>query len=316
MSEEEKKPFEDKYQEALKEWEKQDEEYKSSLQYKKYQSAMNRISGSGKSKKPVKKVKKKEKKGPKAPEKPANMPKQPPPANYVHLWKQSESQKGVKLSLKETHEAWAKLGAEAQKPFMDQAKEVQAKYEADMKEFCKSVEGKKYLRLEKGFKQRNRINAAKEKINSMDGPKEPKKPPSAWILFGKEKGSTDEFKGLDLTARAKKLQELWNSIPAEEKQGFEKQAAEAKAEYDKELLEYKNSDAFKSYSRAVKSIQKKPKKAAPKATPKPKAKAAGKKAEKKAPAKGKAKAADSDSDDAMGSVDSDSSSSSSDSDSD
>merc|ERR1719272_1834829 len=108
---------------------------------------------------------------------------------------------------------------------MDQAKEAATKYEADMKEFAKTGEGKKYLRDSKNSRKKMKINAAKDKLRTMDGPKEPKKPATAWILFGKEKGGAEEFKGLDLAARAKKLQELWQSIPPEEKKSFEGRAA-------------------------------------------------------------------------------------------
>lgn len=308
LSSEEKKPFEDKAREAYTEWEKQMEEYKSTAEYKKYDKAMNRISG-----KPKPKAKAKVQKVT-GPEKPPNMPKAPPVGHAQQLFRQAEAAKGNRMSAKEVSEAWMKLGAEGQKPFQEEANAYKAKYDAEFVEFCKTAEGKQYLRLSKAAKKKAKVNAAKEKLSAVSTLKEPKKPASAWIMFGKERGSAPEFVGLELGARAKKLQELWSSLPADEKDVFEKKAAEEKEKYEKELAAFKASPEYKSYAKVLKSTEKKPKKA-PKKAAKPAKPAKEPKA--KAKAKAGAKKADdsSDSDDQMGSVDS-SSSSSSDSDSD
>eukprot|EP00746_Dinoflagellata_sp_MGD_P162832 gnl/MRDRNA2_/MRDRNA2_90560_c0_seq1.p1 gnl/MRDRNA2_/MRDRNA2_90560_c0~~gnl/MRDRNA2_/MRDRNA2_90560_c0_seq1.p1 ORF type:complete len:1266 (-),score=449.97 gnl/MRDRNA2_/MRDRNA2_90560_c0_seq1:43-3840(-) len=315
LSSEEKQPYEDKAREAYQAWEKEMEEYKSSAEYKNYDKAMNRISGKGKPK-----AKAKAKGPPKitGPEKPANMPKAPPVGHALFLFRQAELKKGTKLNGKEANEKWLALGAEGQKEFQDEAKAYKDKYDADMIEFAKTAEGKKYFRESQNAKKKKLMSNAKEKLKAEDAPKEPKKPVSAWIMFGKEKGNDPSFQGLDLAVRAKKLQVLWNDLPKEEKDVFDKKAAADKERYDQEMAEYKKSDAFKSYAKAVKALESKPKKKAPKraAKPaKPEKPAKAPKAKAKAGSKKKADS-DSDSDDQMGSVGSDSDSSSSDSDSD
>lgn len=79
----------------------------------------------------------------------------------------------------------------------------------------------------------------------------PRKPPSAWILFGKERGGMEDFKGLDLCGRAARLQTLWNALAPEQRKIYEQRAEEAKAKYDTEIAEYirlKNAHGVKRAS--------------------------------------------------------------------
>ena len=56
------------------------------------------------------------------PPKPENLPKKPLPG--LHLFGADQRKQGKVLGLKQLSEAWVKLGAEGQKPFMDQATEA------------------------------------------------------------------------------------------------------------------------------------------------------------------------------------------------
>lgn len=48
------------------------------------------------------------------------------------------------------------MGAEGQKKYVDELKQMQKDYEAKFKEFQKTVEGKKYLRLKAAFDKKSK----------------------------------------------------------------------------------------------------------------------------------------------------------------
>jgi len=312
LSPEDKQVWLDKEKELKSEWEEKFVEFQKSPNYKKYQAVMKRVSGkpstSGKGKAKGKNVIT-------GPAKPANLPKKPPASFF--LFCSEKRRDGAPGGIKALNDAWIQLGADGQKEYNEKVAEMNRQYELDMKEFTKSVEGKKYLREKAQAEKKQRLVKAKEKYLGK-APQEPKRPPSAYFIFvqdNRQKVATEAGKG-GVGEVAKELTAVWSKLEPDEKREYEERADKLKAEYDKELAAWKGSPQYKAYARAVDSIN--GKKAA-------KAKAAAKAAARKGAGKGRAaaKAAagggqdqDSDSDsDAMGS-DSDDSSSKSKSDSD
>ncbi|CAJ1421952.1 unnamed protein product, partial [Effrenium voratum] len=301
LSEDERKEWDDKAKGKQDEYEEKMEEFKKTPEYKKYQSAVR-------STRPAPKGKAKAK--PKGPPVPDTMPKKPPAAMMLFM---KANKGGGKLQ--QQVEAWKALDAEEQKKFKDEAKEKMEQYEEDMAEFRKSAEGKKYYRLQAAAGKKSRVEQARQKyLGQEDAPKAPKMPPGAYQLFVQDKRPT--LAGKSMQEVAKELSALWSQCSAEDKKPFEEKAAELKEDYEEKLKEYKNSDAYKQFDKAQKSIQKTQGSRKPKSKAKPRKAKAKAKPKAKAGRKPKAAAtkADSDSDsDVMGS-DSDSSSSSSDSD--
>eukprot|EP00933_Yihiella_yeosuensis_P022710 TRINITY_DN17832_c0_g1_i1.p1 TRINITY_DN17832_c0_g1~~TRINITY_DN17832_c0_g1_i1.p1 ORF type:complete len:1215 (-),score=478.94 TRINITY_DN17832_c0_g1_i1:131-3775(-) len=309
LPDEEKQVYIDKEKEGRVAYNQAMEEFKKSANYKKYQAAVSKINSSGPKAKGKGKGSSSKVSGPPVP---ANMPKKPP--NGMMLFAASKRAEGISMGLSDQGKAWRELGAEGQKPFVDEAKEKNNEYEKAMREFRASAEGKKYLRLQEGLNKKKRGDIAKKKLlDTADAPKEPQRPPSAYQLFVQEKRSGMNGKAADI---AKELTAMWTGLTAEEKKVFSDKFDEAKKEYEKAMVAYKANPAVKKYEAAMRAIHK-----TKKTKPKPKPKAAKKPAKvaKKAPGKAAPKkkaAADSDSDsDVMGSDDS-SNSSSSDSDSD
>merc|ERR1712232_1078370 len=133
--------------------------------------------------------------------------------------------------------AWRELGAEGQKPYVQEAKELATKYTEDLKAFNASVEGKKYNRLKAAADIIARKNNLKAKfLEGGDMPKEPKRPPNAYFLFVDAKRK--EVSG-SMTEQAAKLKQIWGGYSAEEKKVFEDKAEERKKEYEAALAEYK-----------------------------------------------------------------------------
>lgn len=307
LSEEEKQPYAAKEQQQKEEYEKAMETYRESEGYKKFQAFERRVS-----KKPQGKAKAKAKAKPSGPERPEGLPKKPP--NAFFLWCQS-TPGGARGAGKEA--TWRELGAEGQKQWNEEAQSKLREYEAQLDEFKKSVEGKKFFRLKAQSEKNARAKQVKDKfLKAPDAPKEPHRPLSAYLFFVQEKKSS--FSG-DMGSVSKQLTAAWSELPQEEKKVFEDKSAEQKVQYDQDMIDYKNSAAYKGYQASLKRI----KGSSSKPKSKPKAAAKGKvvkakkatKAKAKPKAKGrgkKAAAADSDSD-VMGS---DSSDSDSDSDSD
>merc|ERR1712232_47712 len=146
----------------------------------------------------------------------------------------------------------------------------------------------------KNLEKKTKIQQAKKRIlGGEDGPKEPKRPPSAYFIFVKEKRSSTSgaFKEV-----SQQLTQMWSKLSDDEKKEYETKAAELKEEYDKEMEEYKSSDSFKKFEKTVKGISgrgKPKKKAAPKSKGKDKKeKGKGKEKEKKKSGRGRGKKAE------------------------
>mmetsp|Transcript_81078 Transcript_81078/g.142961 ORF Transcript_81078/g.142961 Transcript_81078/m.142961 type:complete len:1231 (+) Transcript_81078:30-3722(+) len=308
LSEEDKKVYTDKHAEQMAAYNEKRKEFESTPEWK---SFCKIAKGSSK---PAPKSKGKgkgkgQKAAPKGPSAPDGMPKKP--LSAMNIFSSETKPSG---GIPGIASAWRELGAEGQKQYLEKAKEQASEYETQMKAFQATADGKRYLREKAAFEKKNKLNQAKEKHLGGAAKKQPKPPPTAYQLFVQEKRQTVQGNVAEV---AKTLSTMWSECAADDKATIEAKAKDLKEAYDKEMAEYKSSDAFKAYEKAVKSVSKpksKPKKKAAKAkgkvakVAKVKAKAAPKKGGKKAAA-----AADSSDSDVMGS-DSDSSSSDSDSD--
>mmetsp|Transcript_56351 Transcript_56351/g.158843 ORF Transcript_56351/g.158843 Transcript_56351/m.158843 type:complete len:1194 (+) Transcript_56351:47-3628(+) len=247
LSDEEKGVFTKKESEQKQEYDSAVEAFHKTVAYKKYMAVVNRLSG-----KP-KKMKVKAKAVVLEPPKPENLPKKPP-SGFILYVGALKTGSGTS-SLPKMQEQWRELGAEGQKKYMDEAAEKNAQYEKDMKEFTKSAEGKKYFRLKAVADRKNRMKKAKERfLGGSGGPTEPKRPPSAYFIFVQEKRSS--FSSGKVGDIAKQLTTMWSSLSTEERKQYESKAEELKAQYEKDLAEYKSSAGFKKYDRALKSITK------------------------------------------------------------
>uniref|UniRef100_A0A2K6MDX9 High mobility group protein B1 n=1 Tax=Rhinopithecus bieti TaxID=61621 RepID=A0A2K6MDX9_RHIBE len=107
---------------------------------------------------------------------------------------------------KKCSERWKTMSAKEKGKFEDMAKADKARYEREMKTYI----------LPKG-----------ETKKKFKDPNAPKRPPSAFFLFCSEycpkiKG---EHPGLSIGDVAKKLGEMWNNTVADDKQPYEKKAA-------------------------------------------------------------------------------------------
>ena len=72
-------------------------------------------------------------------------------------------------------------------------------------------------------------------------PREPKRPPpSAYFIFVQEKRPTvNPSNLLPLGETARRLTQMWNLLDTEEKKQYQDQAAELKAQYEAEMVEYR-----------------------------------------------------------------------------
>merc|ERR1712194_876781 len=212
--------------EANKEYQVKLAEFHKTVDYRKYAAVERAVSG--KKGNAVKKDDKKKSKGPPPPVTPENMPKQPPQGAYFML---REEEKG---SPREVHTKWVNLGASGQEVWTKNSKEANDKYEADMKEFKGTLEGKKYLRLKALHEERQTEQRTKDKfLSGKDAPKEPKKPVGAYFSFVSSK-RPDVAKELGTTKMgdiATRVTELWSKLDAEEKKVWTDKADAAKKEY-------------------------------------------------------------------------------------
>merc|ERR1712039_714131 len=167
-------------------------EYQGTPEYKRYKHAFNRITGQSaiqaKLRAKEKEKSKKKVKTMELPAEPANLPKKPPGAFMMFLQEQRAAQPGA--NQQKFTEDWRNMGAEGQKKYVDEANNKLNQYEKDMKEFQKSLEGKKYLRLKAGVERKNKLISAKARFLGSAEVQEPKRPPSAYFIFVSEKRPT------------------------------------------------------------------------------------------------------------------------------
>merc|ERR1719507_1295003 len=132
----------------MNEYKQKKEEFESSPAFKKIKAATTPKS---KVKKDKGKGKEKAKKpsGPPPPVAPENLPKKPLTSFFLYRSK-------AEGSPKEVNNKWLALGAEGQAEWNKQAKELMDTYEKDMKEFQKTADGKKYLRLKAAYEKKQK----------------------------------------------------------------------------------------------------------------------------------------------------------------
>jgi len=298
LSDEERETFAEKEREAKTAYEQAREEFEKTPGYKKYTAIVSRLG-----RKPGAKAKAKTR-GIPLPPAPESMPKKPASGFFLFLSEQRKAgNAGGNMQLTES---WRNLGAEGQKKYMDEAAEQLAQYEKDMKDFQKSADGKRYLRLKLAADKKNRIMQAKTKfLGSAGAPQEPKRPQSSYFLFIADKRAT--LPPGKISENAKVLTDMWKECSPEERKVYDDKHTELKEQYEKDYAEYKNSDNYKKYDRALKTITKK--------VVKPKMKPGGKGAGRGRGRGDSKPAVDSDSDsDVMGTDNDNSSSSDSDTD--
>lgn len=302
-----KQPWVDKFKEEEKEYLEKMEEFKKTMDYKKYEQAVRRANPA-----PKKGTAKAKASGPKKPEMPLNYPKRPPPSALM-LFMMGMKEQGKGGNLAECHKAWREMGAEGQKPWHQKMADANKEYASATAAFQNTAEGKKYDREMRAWREKSKVVTAKKRfLNAEDAPKEPKKPPGAFFVFAQENRAklTEENPNLSMAEQAKKLNDMWTNATPEEKQEIAQKCKEAQDQYEEELKAYKNHPSVRKYQKAIGGIES-ARKAKVKTAPKPKATRAPK--AKGAP-KAKAAAADDSDSDVMGSDSSSSSSSDSDSD--
>mmetsp|Transcript_103398 Transcript_103398/g.299062 ORF Transcript_103398/g.299062 Transcript_103398/m.299062 type:complete len:880 (-) Transcript_103398:134-2773(-) len=279
MSSKARAPYEANFKEETKRWRAESKEFMGQSSWKQYvaeakalripvrsllakpkgaftmrAAAGRRVSGKAKAKAKAK-GKAKGKAAPKGPEAPTSMPKRPTSAMTLFM-------REKKMALKAAAPAWTQLGAEGQKPYLEQHKSLQAQYEQEYQAWAKTPDGKKYLRLKGLAEKRAKVAKAKVKfLGDEAAPAEPKRPPSAYFLFiaEKRKAVAAELGSGAVAQVAKKLTDMWGQLPPEPKKAFEDRAAAAKADYEKAMAEYKASDGYKRYNKAMEALSRKPK---------------------------------------------------------
>mmetsp|Transcript_42295 Transcript_42295/g.78769 ORF Transcript_42295/g.78769 Transcript_42295/m.78769 type:complete len:1093 (-) Transcript_42295:238-3516(-) len=281
LSEEDRKKYVEKAEEKMKEYQGKREEFEQSESFKKYNAVARRLAkpkvkAKGKAKSKSKsKAKGKAKISAKAAAKKlredSGMPPKPPKAISLFM---KENKGGGALA--EQHKAWMQLGAEGQKKYVDEAKELQEKYDVEYKEWEKSSKGKSFLKGEENKRKRAKEQTAKEKFLKVEGaPEEPVKPKTAMQIFFDEKKPEVLKEKPDMGTRdmAKELAKMWSGLDGDARKPYQTQATEFSEKYETEMEEYKKTPAYIQYAKAA-GIYKAPKKA-PKPKAKGKSKAAG-----------------------------------------
>lgn len=100
-------------------------------------------------------------------------------------------------------------------------------------------------------KERVSANATEQKRKYRRHPKPdenaPEKPPSAYVLFSNRIREEVKADNLSFTEIARLVGERWQNIDPSQKEMFESHASSLKENYNKELTDYKKTDAYKEY---------------------------------------------------------------------
>jgi len=180
------------------------------------------------------------------PSKPESMPSAPPTAIKLFV-----REKGAEIKDRaELLEMWKKLDEEGRKPYTQEAEEKRAVYKKEMMEFLGAEEGKLYFRQLRNTSRANRIAKAKDAFLT----DLPKKPVPALVTFMKAnvkevKKANPEAKGVDLR---KLLMDKWESMDADQKEKITSEAKDKADEYLKNMEEFKKTENWIKFKRAVK----------------------------------------------------------------
>ncbi|KAH9878533.1 hypothetical protein IAQ61_001805 [Plenodomus lingam] len=83
----------------------------------------------------------------------------------------------------------------------------------------------------------------------------PERPPSAYVIFSNQVRESLKGQDLSFTEIAKVVGERWQVLPAEEREGCERQANGAKEKYYAELAEYKKTPQYEAYQKYLEDFK-------------------------------------------------------------
>jgi len=248
------------------------EAYKQTDNYKEFakkfaawkeQEAEEKASGKNK--------KKNGKKSPKKPKAPESMPKRSMSSYFLFSNQRRESMKAENPDKKLTQIAvliaaeWKTKSEDEKKEFVDLALKLKAEYVAKMEEYKKCDDYAKYMTSLEEWKAEKK---AWEKADEMDvdsdddmpplkvsfpkKPKDekcPKRPLSNYFLYAKDVRASvkEEFPEMKITDIAKEISKKWKLLSDEEKKPFVDEATTLKEKYNKDIEEYKGSEAEKAF---------------------------------------------------------------------
>ncbi|XP_074565770.1 high mobility group B protein 13-like isoform X1 [Curcuma longa] len=272
LSAEEKKPYEDKYQqekEAYLEVVKQDKREKEALKLleeeQMQKTAMELLEQYLQFQQEVEKEGKKVRK-----EKDPLKPKQPMSAFFLFSKERRETLLQEKKTILEISkiagEEWKNMTEEQKAPYEEIAKKLKENYNQEMEiykqkkteeaatiakeeeEHIKVLKQEALQLLRKKEKtdnmiketKQNRIRKKKEKEEQVADPNRPKRPPSSFLLFSKEarKQLMEERPGIPNTTLNAMISVKWKEMSEGEKKTWNDKAAEGLNAYKKELEEY------------------------------------------------------------------------------
>jgi len=143
---------------------------------------------------------------------------------------------------KKMGEMWNKMSDAQKAPF-------QKKYKSEMEKFNKKMDKykttKQYADFQKKKEQHKADSVKKSKFKKDENA--PKRPLTAYILFGNDNRDKLVAGGLSFTEAMSKCGEMWGKLSAAKKKPYEDKAAAAKAKYQKQLEKYKKTATYKNY---------------------------------------------------------------------
>lgn len=227
---------------------------------------------------------KKERKKTKKKEKDPDAPKQPLSAFLLF---QSDKREEIKSKLLEEKqkqgvdkvapsevlsklgESWKLLSETEKKKYHDRHEELNKKYKEELKTYessgKKALWDKKVVENKKDESDEESENEKKGKKSKKKDPNAPKKPMTAYFLYGKDhreeaiqklKADNKDDKPKP-TEVQKLLAEWWKKLSEEEKKVYTDKQAEEKRKYDEELEVYNKSDQKKEWENKVREEKKK-----------------------------------------------------------
>jgi len=205
------------------------------------------------------------------PSRPDTWPEKPKTAVSIF----TREKRSAGLDIPQIQEMWKNLDTEEKGKYDDMALAQVKEYDAAMRAFKLSDEGRSYFRDTKTAQRKRTMLGAKLKFLK----DQPKKPNGAIMDYMKASAAQvkrehvgEPLKGFELK---KKLEDKWKSLGEDERQPFVDAAKKKMDEYEQALRDFKASDDWKGFIRVTKVKTMMKKKAKPKAKAKAKAKAKG-----------------------------------------
>ncbi|XP_061419924.1 high mobility group protein B1-like [Lethenteron reissneri] len=165
-------------------------------------------------------------------------------AYFVQTCREEHKKKNPEASVnfaefsKKCSERWKTMSEKEKTRFEDMAKVDKVRYDREMKTYVPP-------KGERGSRKKKDPNA-------------PKRPPSAFFIYCAEYRSKvrAENPGLTIGSIAKKLGEMWNNAPADEKSIYERKTAKLKEKYDKDMASYRSKGKVETSKVASKPASK------------------------------------------------------------